>query len=138
MLSELIYISDRRNIGDHQEIKDILSVCQKNNSGKVTGVLLYSSKKFVQYLEGEYQNIKGLYEKIKKDSRHYNVQLVVFSPIKERVFPGWLMAEKNLDEDALIIKNTISDQEREIFLKLLQGDLSQKHSLSRVIKKFFV
>ncbi len=137
MLSELVYVSDRQNLGNDREIRDILEVCQRNNSGKITGALLYSLNKFVQYLEGDYNDVKSTFEKIKLDPRHRNVQLVVFSPIKTRIFPGWAMAEKELEDQIVNFKSNVTGPEREIFIKLLKGEIEEDHTLSKIIRTFF-
>ena len=137
MLSELIYVSSRVNIGDKEEINDILSVCQNNNKDRITGTLLYSRTKFIQYLEGEYLDVKNTFERIKDDPRHKSIQLVVFSPIRQRVFPGWVMGEKNVEDLNVKLKSIVSSEEAEIFEELLDGKASEVKSLSSIIKKFF-
>ncbi|MGB3466015.1 MAG: BLUF domain-containing protein [Cyclobacteriaceae bacterium] len=137
MLSELIYVSNRVNIGDSQEIDDILSICQNNNKDKITGTLLYSRTKFIQYLEGDYQDVKATFDRIKKDPRHKSVQLVIFSPIKQRVFPGWVMGRKNMEDVSVTLKSKVSDKEARIFEDLLDGNVNNNHVLSGIIKKFF-
>lgn len=137
MLSELVYVSERINLGDNEEVEDILQECIANNSGSITGALLYSRRKFIQYLEGDYNDVKKTFDRIGLDSRHRNIKLVIFSPIDKIVFPGWAMAEKQFQDGVINFKNSISLEEREIFLKLLNGETDQKHSLSKIIRKFF-
>lgn len=138
MLSELVYLSDRVNVGEKQEIVDILTVCRKNNSGKITGALLYSSKRFMQYLEGDYHTVKETYEKIVKDQRHTNVRLLIFSPIEQRVFPGWAMAERNVEEDSINFDSVLGEEESAIFIDIINRKAADKKtSLSRIMRKFF-
>jgi len=137
MLSELIYVSDRKNRGDEQEIKEILDQCQRNNSGIITGALLYSRTRFIQYLEGDYNDVKVTFDRINQDDRHSDVRLLVFSPIEGRKFPGWAMAEKNVDDDRINFQSQISNVEAEIFSNLLKGEISKKTNMSNIIRKFF-
>lgn len=138
MLSELVYLSDRVNVGDEAEIKDILEVCQRNNSGKITGALVYSSRRFLQYLEGDYQLIKATYEKISKDVRHTNVKLLIFSPIEQRIFPGWAMAERNVEDDSFNVDSILGPEDSALFIDLINRSVAErKTSLSRIIRKFF-
>jgi hypothetical protein len=61
MLSHLIYVSNRAQNCTQSEIEKILESCKKNNvQYDITGVLLYSDTKFVQYIEGQYKEIMGL------------------------------------------------------------------------------
>ena len=138
MLSELVYISDRVNVGDKEEIKDILEVCNRNNSGKITGALLYSSSRFLQYLEGDYKLIRSTYEKISKDVRHTNVKLLIFSPIEQRMFPGWAMAERDVGDDSINIDAILGKEDSAVFIDLINRNVdARKTSLSQIIKKFF-
>ena len=138
MLSELVYVSDRVNVGDQQEILEILEVCRRNNSGKITGALLYSSRRFMQYLEGDYQLIKTTYEKISKDIRHRNVRLLIFSPIEERIFPGWAMAERDVSRDTITVESILDEEKSDVFIDIINRGVAERQtSLSRIIRKFF-
>ncbi|WP_437372792.1 BLUF domain-containing protein [Maribacter litoralis] len=56
------------------ELELLMATARSNNNKLgVTGCLIYFMGGFVQILEGEEVIIKGLYEKIKKESRHKNV-----------------------------------------------------------------
>ncbi len=44
-----------------------------NNDIGITGILIYSEGNFFQVLEGEKEIVKMMFERIKKDPRHYNV-----------------------------------------------------------------
>ncbi|MBQ0736432.1 BLUF domain-containing protein [Aquimarina celericrescens] len=44
-----------------------------NNTIGLTGILIYSEGNFFQVLEGEEEIVKRMFERIKKDSRHYNI-----------------------------------------------------------------
>ena len=77
MLSQLIYTSIRTSECTDSEIDKILDSCKRNNFGiDITGVLLYSDKIFIQYLEGNSKLILELYDKIKLDKRHKNAMLM--------------------------------------------------------------
>ena len=66
-LSFLIYSSLRNNSCSDQEIKNILSSCEKNNpSLDITGVLVHSNNYFLQFLEGNENEIMGLLITLKK------------------------------------------------------------------------
>ena len=61
-LHRLIYTSVRKAECDDQEISNILASAEKNNvHADITGILLHSKDRFLQYIEGEPQKIKSLY-----------------------------------------------------------------------------
>ena len=136
MLSHLVYVSIRKRNCTDKEITQILEACQKNNLARdITGVLLYSDTQFVQYLEGEYQEIIALYDHIKKDDRHHKAVMVSSCAIAKRSFPSWQMGAKKLDK---IIYNTIMDAaDKETFEAVLAGQEQQSNKTIMLIKKLF-
>ncbi|MCU0451358.1 MAG: BLUF domain-containing protein [Bernardetiaceae bacterium] len=89
MLANLVYLSIRKKACTEDDIAQILAKAEQNNSKEgITGVLLYSATRFVQYLEGEFQQIDGLYSKIKRDPRHERVTLLHTGLIQQRYFPS--------------------------------------------------
>ncbi len=136
MLSNLVYVSARKPNCTPAEIEKILDACNRNNqSVDITGVLLYSDTRFVQYLEGEYKLIFELYDKIKLDDRHKNVILITSGPINERTFPSWQMGSKKVDFNNIDFRTEMDATEKSEFQKLLSGN-ETKGALS-LIKKVF-
>ena len=136
MLTNLIYTSKRCPICTEEEIDKILEVCQSNNSSKdITGVLLYSDDMFLQYLEGDRKGLFGLYDKIKKDKRHSDTMMIGGVPIRERIFPVWNMAKKNIGEDGFRLISGGRKMDKEQFDGLLT-DQENRYLVSS-IKNFF-
>ncbi|MCU0390557.1 MAG: BLUF domain-containing protein, partial [Thermoflexibacter sp.] len=51
MLIHLVYVSYKSESCTETEIENILNICHKNNPlVGITGILLYSEKKFLQYI----------------------------------------------------------------------------------------
>lgn len=97
MLS-LIYVSTSVKLLNDEELLDILKTSRENNSSKdVTGLLLYKGGNFMQVLEGPDEAVEALYEKIKADPRHKDVNVLSREQISARQFPAWEMAFQNLD-----------------------------------------
>ena len=138
MLSNLIYVSTRVPECTDEEINKILHSCKKNNhSADVTGVLLYSNKQFVQYLEGQYRAIASLYDKIKTDSRHKNAIMISSAPISQRLFPSWQMGAKKLDSKAVEFNTDISAEDRRSFQEILDGKSHNAAYAATLIQKVF-
>ncbi|MDQ8184856.1 BLUF domain-containing protein [Pelagicoccus sp. SDUM812002] len=70
----------------------------KNQSGGITGLLLYKSGNFLQILEGESRIIKETLERIEADPRHRGFLTIFKRNIEEREFPDWSMAFRNLND----------------------------------------
>ena len=97
MLS-LIYVSTSEKLLNDEELLDILKISRENNSSKdVTGLLLYKGGNFMQVLEGPDEAVEALYEKIKTDPRHKDVNVLSREQVSARQFPAWEMAFQNLD-----------------------------------------
>jgi hypothetical protein len=137
-LYKLIYTSSRRPNCDADEIKNILASCRKNNPGKdITGVLLHSDHRFIQYLEGDKEEIMSLFESIKDDDRHGGVNLRYYSPIDKRIFPSWHMGYKSVNQNSTVFQTSIKKEDQVIFQKLIENqDQSEVEGL-RVLKLFF-
>lgn len=101
MLS-LIYVSTSVNLLSEPELLDILRVSRENNQSKdVTGLLLYKGGNFMQVLEGPDDKVEELFNKIKGDPRHKDVNVISREQISARQFPAWEMAFQNLDNPAV-------------------------------------
>ncbi len=122
-LHRLVYTSYRKAECTDKEIENILAACKRNNPGlNITGVLIHSKKRFIQYLEGDGALIKSLFDKIKLDPRHGSANLRNYEPISERVFPSWHMGYKDLSGADANFYTNISAKEKNAFTELLQDD----------------
>ncbi|MBT1702909.1 BLUF domain-containing protein [Chryseosolibacter indicus] len=138
MLSQLVYVSNRNANCTDEEIDKILQSCQRNNANRdITGVLLYSDKHFVQYLEGNYSEIIDLYDRIKTDNRHQKTILITSAPIKERTFPSWQMGAKKIDNESVTFKTSITEEDRLTFNEILSGKNQEDNKALHIMKKFF-
>ncbi len=138
MLSQIVYVSTRNKNCTDVEIQNILASCQKNNPLlDITGILLYSDTKFIQMVEGEYQVISGLYDKIKLDHRHDQVRMIATSPIKQKSFPSWHMGSKKISESPVDFNTPITSQEKAVFNNILNGVEDDSKKVLNILKKFF-
>ena len=95
----LIYHSVAINTCSAEELCLILtSVRNKNIRLNVTGVLFYHQGNIMQIIEGEYDTIIELFEKIKLDERHTNVVKLIDFKITERSYSYWTMAFNQFSE----------------------------------------
>ena len=137
MLSHLLYVSKRSQTCTDSEIEKILQACKRNNASiDITGVLLYSDTNFVQYLEGDYKQIVGLYDRIKSDPRHRNAVLIANSPITERIFPSWQMGAKKINDKVQYLTE-IDEEDKKEFTNILEGKSVQGTKALALMHKFF-
>ncbi|MGB7395698.1 MAG: BLUF domain-containing protein [Pricia sp.] len=87
---ELSYRSKAAFFIGEAEIKDIVDTSDINNKDSgITGCLIQYDGEFFQLLEGPKQQVLRLYEKIKGDSRHTDVELLWKGARKNRIFDEW-------------------------------------------------
>ena len=92
MLVRLIYASYSTTDLSKQDIKHILRSSQKNNGEKrISGVLFYSDRYFLQCLEGERHAVNETYLRISLDPRHAKCVLIEYRAVPSRLFPRWAM-----------------------------------------------
>lgn len=64
---------------------------QNNADHDITGLLLLSGDQFLQVLEGPCKPVNRLFNHIVRDSRHHDLELIVFEQIGPRYFDDWCM-----------------------------------------------
>ena len=78
---------------DGEELSLLLRQCRSHNGDAgITGMLCFSEGLFIQVLEGGRSAVNQLYQRILRDPRHHDVQLISRQPVAERRFPQWSMA----------------------------------------------
>ncbi len=91
-LVELIYTSRMTTPMSMTDIVDLLDTARTNNTRNgVTGMLTFSSDRFLQAIEGPPAAVNELYEKILRDPRHDHVQLLGYHAVPHRRFSNWSM-----------------------------------------------
>ena len=95
------------------QIKEMLEKARPYNAEQgITGCLLYHDGEFLQYLEGNQIRVLELYDKIKKDQRHTDLELISHGYRQERWFKDWEMA----------FEDFYGDNDQIAYLKLLVED----------------
>lgn len=98
-MHSLVYVSSARQPLTKAELLELLErACRQNEAKNVTGLLLYRAGNFMQLLEGAEETVERLFAKISADPRHWAVTALQRSQAKERMFPRWSMACRDLDD----------------------------------------
>lgn len=98
MLIQLCYASSRVESGNDllQDLSDILATARSfNQAHDIYGVLYYAEGIYFQCLEGEKQQLEGLFSKISQDARHHQIQRFPDHRIEQIHFKKWSMKYVN-------------------------------------------
>ena len=94
----LIYASIATKRFSGPELVELLAQARRDNlRSEITGMLLYKEGTFLQVLEGEERTVKDLCAKIRGDSRHHKMVVLLEGPAETREFANWSMGFCNLD-----------------------------------------
>lgn len=93
LLFNLVYCSRAAPGVDEAAVaKIIASARRRNPAWGITGLLVFGSGIFFQWLEGPRDNVLELMARLKADTRHDNVvPLSESEEVRERLFPHWDM-----------------------------------------------
>lgn len=93
MLSQLIYISTVNGQITRAELQEILTVARtQNKRARITGMLLFNGRRFLQVVEGPDRHIDELLHKLKADPRHKALVILGRRTVEQREFGDWDMA----------------------------------------------
>lgn len=91
MLLSVLYISYMTKDYEKKELDELMSVFYLNNmKHDISGLLLYSNKNVLQYIEGDLDKIEKLYNNIQNDNRHKSIITLYKKEIQQREFPHWV------------------------------------------------
>ena len=91
-LISLVYISSERSPFSAKELDELLANSRERNKvNGITGVMLYASGSFMQYLEGPKTAVQQTFERIKADRRHFGIMELICMDIPKREFKDWSM-----------------------------------------------
>jgi len=91
-MRQLVYISSVRKPGEVDPAV-ILAQSRRNNArARVTGLLFFNGKRFLQALEGDDATVDATFARIQADGRHHALVVLSNRSIAEREFGEWAMA----------------------------------------------
>ena len=74
------------------QLHDLLQTCRANNrKSGLTGLLIYDEGKFFQWLEGHPDQLASMWDAIRHDQRHADIELIGQQPVPLRFFGDWDM-----------------------------------------------
>ena len=75
-----------------QHLSDILTESRQFNARHdIHGVLYFADGQFLQCLEGQIEDVEQLMQRIRRDPRHQNINVIFQQPITQALFASWSM-----------------------------------------------
>ena len=98
-MRQLVYISSiKRNAA--VDPATILAQSRRNNArARITGLLFFDGKRFLQALEGDDAQVDATFARIQQDDRHHALVILSNRSIEAREFGEWAMAYNAPGED---------------------------------------
>ena len=131
MLDSLSYCSRGHPDLDGEALRQIISVSRRNNAiHGITGLLVYGSGLYFQWLEGPPQALQHLMERIRRDPRHDSLVILGANfDEPERVFPQWDMEPVGPEEIHEVLVDAIGSIKTESNGALLERLLDHVRGL---------
>ncbi|WP_063368890.1 BLUF domain-containing protein [Pseudoalteromonas luteoviolacea] len=139
-LIELIYISTVTTPLSDAELETLRRQCAAANQiSSISGMLLYDRHHFMQVIEGDKSKVEQLFEHIKQDKRHKEVEALICNPIGKRNFRKWAMGLIDLDKEPSYrkIKETRPHRRLPLSYKLLKSFRNHEFEIEEHIKRSF-
>lgn len=125
-LSRLVYVS---RAAPPVDAAGLLNQARNNNPTRsITGGLALLDGVFLQYLEGPAHQVGLLFEKIRQDTRHWDVKVLERRVVPRRMFADWSMAMLEWTQETTMIFQSFSPG---VALKLYETDPSTAAPLFR-------
>ena len=113
LIYSLVYCS-RASAGiDEAAVANIIRAAQRDNPRQgITGLLVFGSGIFFQWLEGSREQVMGLMGRLRNDTRHNSiVQLSESEEVRERLFPDWDMELVGSEDIRDVLEDALSTAE---------------------------
>lgn len=121
-LETFVYCSRAaEGIGD-VEVDRIIEFSQNRNAARdITGILVFGSGVFFQWVEGPPTEVQKLIVSIHADSRHYDiVELDRSIEKRERLYADWDMERVDADDIRAVLQDALDSTEDEINIAALR------------------
>jgi len=114
-LYHYVYCSRAADSVDDAEVNRIVESAQRNNLARgITGVLVYGSGVFFQWVEGPAAQIQKLIANLHRDPRHYDiVSLSQSEEERERLYPNWEMEKVEAEDIRVVLQDALESAEDE-------------------------
>lgn len=113
LLHQVVYCSRAADGVDDAAVERIVASARHHNpSYGITGLLVFGSGVFFQWIEGPRAHIVGLMAIIRDDARHHDVvMLSETEEVRERLFPAWDMERVGADNIREVLEDALETAE---------------------------
>ena len=127
LLYHLAYCSRAADGVDDAEVGRIVASAQRYNpTREITGVLVFGSGVFFQWLEGPRAEVENLMANLRADPRHYDiVSLNQGEEARERIYPHWDMEQVEADDIRAVLQDALDDTDDANNIAALKRILAQ-------------
>lgn len=125
-LYHFVYCSRAADGVDDAEVGRIVELAQRHNHAYgITGVLVFGSGVFFQWIEGPAAQMQKLIASLHGDQRHYDiVSLSQSEEERERLYPDWDMERVEAEDIRLVLQDALESAE----------DINNVAALTRIAK----
>jgi len=126
-IHHIVYCSRAVNDMDKDALEKIIDTAKHHNPRfGITGLLVFGSGIFFQWLEGPKDNVSSLFKIISADPRHSNVVLLTKEDeFRERLFPNWDMELVAATDISAVLEDAMNEA----------SDPKQKKALSNMLQE---
>ncbi|MGU3362901.1 BLUF domain-containing protein [Methylobacterium sp. M6A4_1b] len=112
-LYHFVYCSRAADGVDDAEVGRIVESAQRHNLARgITGVLVFGSGIFFQWIEGPAAQMQGLIASLHGDPRHHDiVTLSQSEEDRERLYPNWDMERVESEDIRLVLQDALESTE---------------------------
>jgi uncharacterized Fe-S cluster-containing MiaB family protein len=127
VLYNLVYCSTATAGVDAAAVDDIIAYARRHNPAHgITGLLVFGSGVFFQWLEGPRDNVRQLFANLAKDRRHESIVLLSENEeIRERLFPEWSMELVEAPQIRDVLEDALDTADDEANAEALRRMLEQ-------------